>query len=530
LARVCNRAFSSLTFKAVLLIGVFVALPFVISGQLRDGNEKVRDLLQRSIEQHSWLIAQSLQSLLNRPGLPPEASLQSVLDRYALDGTRLDLLYRPSKPQASGSFYYVASSAAGGTFRLDDRLDAMLTHGVLAKLPRSCKWDAPSELHYTDVAPKGEVVTWVLPIASPSGCWALVYSHVDSEFLGTAIRRPYWDAPRVRIAAVIYSLVALLALMVAESVWRNIRKFRRAAREISEGRAQLCSFAACNVVPELESVAADFDRLVVDLCSVAHSFREAAEDNAHSFKGPIATIDASLQPIRRLAEGSDERTRRSLELVDSSLRRLQTLVVASQRLGDVTMSVMQAPIAPVDLTSLITDAISRIRVLLNARNIVLQESLAEGVMVSAGAGVCESIVDNILENAISFSPVGGVVAITLRVGRFIHLQIDDEGPGVDPRNIDQIFERYVSIRPQQPVQGAERIGQRGDAGPPAGSSHAGLGLWIVRRNVESLGGRVLARNRPGGGFSVHVILPCEHSRGVARAMAAEEMAPFSSTI
>jgi two-component system sensor histidine kinase ChvG len=81
-------------------------------------------------------------------------------------------------------------------------------------------------------------------------------------------------------------------------------------------------------------------------------------------------------------------------------------------------------------------------------------------------------------------------------GETVDLQIDDEGPGVDPAKIDYMFERYFSSRPRN----AEDL----DAQP---SAHAGLGLWIVQRNVEALGGRVGAANRIGGGLSVTIALP-----------------------
>ncbi len=85
-----------------------------------------------------------------------------------------------------------------------------------------------------------------------------------------------------------------------------------------------------------------------------------------------------------------------------------------------------------------------------------------------------------------------MVSITLTAGsKTVGLEIEDEGPGVDPAKIPYMFERYFSSRPE-------------DASP---SGHAGLGLWIVRRNVEALGGSVMAANRPGGGLSIAISLP-----------------------
>jgi len=117
-------------------------------------------------------------------------------------------------------------------------------------------------------------------------------------------------------------------------------------------------------------------------------------------------------------------------------------------------------------------------------------------MVRAGKGMLEVVLQNVLENAISFSPHGGTIVVTLTAGNeTVELQIDDEGPGIDPTKIDHVFERYFSFRPDGPVEGDE----------PA--EHSGLGLWIVRRNVEALGGQVSATNRIGGGLSVVIVLP-----------------------
>src|SRR5205085_9669498 len=119
------------------------------------------------------------------------------------------------------------------------------------------------------------------------------------------------------------------------------------------------------------------------------------------------------------------------------------------------------------------------------------------VMIRAAEGVLEIVLQNILENAISFTPPGGTIVVTLTQSEeSIELQIDDEGPGIDARKIDRIFERYFSLRPRQPSH---------EMATPAG--HAGLGLWIVRRNVEALGGKIAAANRLGGGLSVTVTLP-----------------------
>ncbi|MEX2408991.1 MAG: ATP-binding protein, partial [Rhodovibrionaceae bacterium] len=74
----------------------------------------------------------------------------------------------------------------------------------------------------------------------------------------------------------------------------------------------------------------------------------------------------------------------------------------------------------------------------------------------------------------------------------------DRGPGVPAQHLERIFERYVSLRAEAEAeyQGRDEDGQ-----------HRGIGLWIVRRNLEAVGGGVRAENAPGGGLRVIVRLP-----------------------
>jgi two-component system sensor histidine kinase ChvG len=144
----------------------------------------------------------------------------------------------------------------------------------------------------------------------------------------------------------------------------------------------------------------------------------------------------------------------------------------------------------------VSDAARHFREMLAARDIRLTRRLDEYAIVRAGAGMLETVLQNVLENAISFSPNGSTVVVTLTANHdTVELQVEDEGPGIDPAKIDHVFERYFSSRP-------------GDGpGSDTKTEHSGLGLWIVRRNVETLGGQVSAHNRIGGGLAVVIVLP-----------------------
>jgi two-component system sensor histidine kinase ChvG len=107
----------------------------------------------------------------------------------------------------------------------------------------------------------------------------------------------------------------------------------------------------------------------------------------------------------------------------------------------------------------------------------------------------ETVVENVLDNAISFSPDGDSIGIRLEPrGEFAELLIGDSGPGVPQEDLARIFDRYFSQRPP-------KIGGDDEA------AHFGIGLWIARRNVEALGGSIRAENRQPNGLMLRIKLP-----------------------
>ncbi|MEC4592247.1 MULTISPECIES: sensor histidine kinase [Nitrospirillum] len=496
-----RRISGSLTVRLGFLLVIFAALPFILYGQFETADRKEREIVTKNLRYSSWLIAQALKPLLNRESGPPTASLNEELAKYGGDGTNLKLMFQPKGGAAGqdGGFYFLASAPKVDAADLGAILDNLQRHGIVSQVAESCTWDKPVDIRYTQPTGHEEILTSVVPIQSRWGCWVLVSSHVTSELLATAIGRPYWQTPQVRLSLMLYLAVAVIALLTALSVRRHIRHFRHVAREIRQGRVAGNTFASRNAIPELDSVARDFDGLVHDLHHVAGVIRQTAEDNAHSFKGPVATIQACLEPLKRLIPAEHARGKRAAELIELSLDRLKALISASQCLDNTMADMIESPREAVDLTQIVADILKSYREVLVARQIRLSRQLPPDVLVRAGKVALAVVVENILDNAVSFTPDAGAIAVRLQEeDGVINLTIEDSGPGIDPDKIDNIFDRYFSLRPPDHARRDAKAGSPG---------HAGLGLWIVKRNVEALGGTVTATNRIGGGLKVHIVLP-----------------------
>src|ERR1700749_1563405 len=113
----------------------------------------------------------------------------------------------------------------------------------------------------------------------------------------------------------------LITLTVVGTLF-ELRGFSRVAKIIREaGAFGKPSFAAIVAVPELRPIAREFARMVSTLAASASALREAAEDNAHAFKAPIAAITQAIEPLKELAV-ADQRANLAVTAIHHALKRL----------------------------------------------------------------------------------------------------------------------------------------------------------------------------------------------------------------
>jgi len=285
-------------------------------------------------------------------------------------------------------------------------------------------------------------------------------------------------------------------IAIFADVWRDLGRFAGLARRIGAG-ASSGSFRTASRIPELNGLAAEFDRMVGTLARAAVAMRHAAEDNAHAFKGPIAVITQSIEPLRALAAQGGESATRAVDRIETALDRLDGLVGAARRLDEQAADILVRPTAPLALDRLLADLVDGLAEESAASNVRVRMVSTARVDCRVATEAIETMIENLVENAVSFSPRDSIVRVSLDIaGDMAVVCIEDDGPGVPEGRLERIFERYASFRDGN-----------GDAAGP-GSTHFGIGLWVVRRNAEALGGSVVAENRPEGGFRVTVYLPC----------------------
>ena len=485
----------SLVVRLFVLLLIFIAVPVVLYAQFQSADRDRQEILLNAIREKGVIISRVLEPELSRADAIPRVGLGELLGRYQSDSVSLKLLYHPNTPRDAG-FFYVASAPPVTTDALEVERKYLVDAGILDRIQRSCDGNLPLASRIDLPGGPSELLTSIAPVQTKSGCWALVISSLLTATSDRALGRPYWQSPEVQVAALIYLALALFVLLLFFDLWRSLLRFGRMARAIRRN-SDAARFADRNDIPELQPVATEFDRLVDTLRDSAASIRRAAEDSAHAFKTPLGVIRQALEPLRRKMTG-DERGAQSVEAINLALERLDGLVQTTRRLDHAAADLLDPPRERVDLSALLRGLVSGYRAGLTPPGPRLIDVIEDGVVVVGGEELIETVAENVIDNALSFTTPGGEVRVSVKRRRDVAVfTVDDEGPGVPPDRLDKIFERYYSDRraaPHPPV--------------PGGVGNFGVGLWIVRRNVEAMNGRVRALNRSGGGFRMEIELRC----------------------
>ena len=237
---------------------------------------------------------------------------------------------------------------------------------------------------------------------------------------------------------------------------------------------------------ELGRLARTLDAMLDRVAAAVEQQRRFTGDASHELRTPIATV---------LAEASLalERTRTSPEY-EATMKRIQSEAVRMGRLVDGLLVLARADepqaghTARVDLSAVVRGAVDRAARRLDGRSMAIDHRIEPGVMVVGDATGLERVVENLVENALRYAPVGTSVEVTARAGEMARVTVVDHGPGIRADERPRIFDRFHRA-------------------PDARGNGAGLGLAIAHSVVVAHGGHIAVEETPGGGATFVVELP-----------------------
>ena len=276
-------------------------------------------------------------------------------------------------------------------------------------------------------------------------------------------------------------MAALLSFFLARTIVRPLRRIALAAHRVRLGRAREVK------VPRLPSRRDEIGSLARAVSDMSQALRHRidnieafAADVTHELKNPLASLRSAVDSLERV---EDAKVRKQLfDVVRQDVVRLDRLINDISEAARTDAELARARFEPVDLGPLIQGIVSSWETRRETGNvrIAFARPRAESTIVMGEPGRLARSIDNIIDNAISFSPAGGLVEIAaIHVGDNILIRVDDEGPGVPSDLREAIFNRFHSVRPE-----AENFGR-----------HSGLGLAIARAIVEGHDGEIDVADR-----------------------------------
>lgn len=289
------------------------------------------------------------------------------------------------------------------------------------------------------------------------------------------------------ISAGVSALAALLvALLVAETLTRPLRRIRLAAERMEEG--ELGTRVDISGTTELAAVGHALNRLAATLEHEEDVRRESVADLAHELRTPVSGL---LSRIEAAQDGVLEDVRANLEAMHAETLRLSILLDDLTRLAEAQRPGMLIEKLPLDLATIGEGQAEAFAPRFAEKSIDFKTVLSPAPVLG-DAGRLSQIVSNLLENALRYTPNGGQVFLRVREEReSAVLEVADTGSGIAADDLRHVFTRFW----------------RGEKSRSRETGGAGIGLAIVAELVHAHDGRIDVESKLDQGSTFRVSLP-----------------------
>ena len=289
----------------------------------------------------------------------------------------------------------------------------------------------------------------------------------------------------------LFVLIAFIGGLLTVALRRGLKPLDQAADGVAARSAvSLEPIDASSLPVEIHPLIASINELMQRLSEAFGVQRRFIADAAHELRSPVTALRLQLQVLER-AKDESSRTRALADL-KAGIERAQRLIEQLLRLSRVEPDAPARPLQPVDLGDAVRSAVSQQSVTADHKGVDLGADAAADLTAMADPRELEVLLDNLIGNAIRYTPPGGTVDVRAsRIAGSPALQVIDTGPGIPEHERERVFDRFYR---SDGLRGDERA---------AGS---GLGLAIVERIARRNAAQVSLHTAPSGrGLEVRVV-------------------------
>ncbi|WP_447984925.1 sensor histidine kinase [Nitrospira sp. Nam74] len=252
-------------------------------------------------------------------------------------------------------------------------------------------------------------------------------------------------------------------------------------------------------------VPSDLRDLVESVRSMATKLQELDDMKAeflshmtHELRSPMTAVHAGTQLLLEQIPGPiTDNQRSTLQIMEESSREVISMISGLLDLAKFESGMMVYHPTSIDLMRNVDAAIQKVRLLAERERIrIIVNAPSEPVRVHVDETRIQQVLDNLLSNALKFSPEGALVCLKLEPDvekKTLQISVSDTGRGIAPESLPHIFENFYG----------------GSTGTPSKVPGSGIGLALAKKVVEGHGGRIWAESELGKGTTMRFILPLE---------------------
>jgi len=220
--------------------------------------------------------------------------------------------------------------------------------------------------------------------------------------------------------------------------------------------------------------------------------RDFVANVSHELRTPIHAISSAAETLQGGALADPQAAGDFVDIIRRHAIRLQRLVEDLLELSRIEAREWKLEIAPIDPNEVVSVAVEVVAVAAGEKGATITRSLAPGLSMLADRTALEHVLVNLVDNAVKYGGSKPNIAVsTSLVGERVQVRVQDRGPGIEPRHLGRIFERFYRV----------------DAGRSRAIGGTGLGLSIVKHLVEAMHGSVEVESAVGVGTTFTVLLP-----------------------
>ena len=309
------------------------------------------------------------------------------------------------------------------------------------------------------------------------GVWLRGVTSADNDFSAARVI----TILALILLPVLVLITAVVGWLIARRAFLPVRQITDTVDAISDGEDLTARIGLRRGRDEIHKLAATFDRMFDRLEQSFNSEKRFASDASHELRTPTAVILAECEYAKQNAKSAEDYAE-SIEVIERQAKRMSELITKLLSITRMDQGTHQAAFERANLSEL-AEIVTDETAMAAGKAVELKKEIDGGVYANIDVGLMTRLVQNLVENAIKYTPEGGHVTVSLRrEGDALALAVADDGIGIAKKDLPHIYDRFWQA----------------DASRGADSG-SGLGLSMVKQIAEAHGGRMDVKSAPGRG-------------------------------